>query len=85
LEGEWDRRNLSRESEVLVRAESLEISHHARIRDKIAASKQKGMWMGGLVPLGYDVIDRRLEVINRRRRRSWKSSAVTWNSGPSGS
>ena len=31
-----------------------------RIRDKIAASKQKGMWMGGLVPLGYDVIDRRL-------------------------
>ena len=33
-----------------------------RIRDKIAASKQKGMWMGGLVPIGYDVIDRRLEV-----------------------
>jgi len=33
-----------------------------RIRDKIAASKQKGIWMGGLVPLGYDVIDRRLEV-----------------------
>ena len=26
-----------------------------RIRDKIAASKQKGMWMGGTVPLGYDV------------------------------
>src|SRR6202142_3688940 len=25
-----------------------------RIRDKIAASKAKGMWMGGLVPLGYD-------------------------------
>ncbi len=33
-----------------------------RIRDKIAASKQKGMWMGGLVPLGYDVIERRLEI-----------------------
>jgi len=33
-----------------------------RIRDKIAASKQKGMWMGGLVPLGYDVVDRRLVV-----------------------
>ena len=29
-----------------------------RIRDKIAASKQKGMWMGGVVPLGYDVADR---------------------------
>src|SRR5712672_3383978 len=35
-----------------------------RIRDKIAASKQKGMWMGGLVPLGYDVIERLL-VINQ--------------------
>jgi len=33
-----------------------------RIRDKIAASKRKGMWMGGLVPLGYDVRDRRLVV-----------------------
>jgi site-specific DNA recombinase len=31
-----------------------------RILDKIAASKQKGMWMGGLVPLGYDVHERRL-------------------------
>ena len=28
-----------------------------RIRDKIAASKQKGMWMGGVVPLGYAVED----------------------------
>jgi site-specific DNA recombinase len=33
-----------------------------RIRDKIAASKKKGMWMGGLVPLGYDCVDRRLIV-----------------------
>ncbi|ODS03608.1 hypothetical protein AUC71_00650 [Methyloceanibacter marginalis] len=33
-----------------------------RIRDKIAASKQKGMWMGGAVPLGYDAIDRKLKV-----------------------
>jgi site-specific DNA recombinase len=31
-----------------------------RIRDKIAASKAKGMWMGGNVPLGYDVKDRKL-------------------------
>ena len=31
-----------------------------RIRDKIAASKKKGMWMGGPVPLGYDANDRRL-------------------------
>ena len=34
-----------------------------RIRDKIAASKKKGMWMGGPIPMGYDVKDRRL-VIN---------------------
>jgi len=34
-----------------------------RIRDKIAASKKKGMWMGGNPPLGYDVKDRGL-VIN---------------------
>jgi len=33
-----------------------------RIRDKIAASKQKGLWKGGLPPLGYDVQDRRLVV-----------------------
>ncbi len=29
-----------------------------RIRDKIAASKKKGMWMGGVLPLGYDSIDK---------------------------
>ena len=34
-----------------------------RIRDKIAASKKKGMWMGGTVPLGYDAKDRTL-IIN---------------------
>ena len=33
-----------------------------RIRDKIAASKKKGMWMGGLPSLGYDVKDRKLIV-----------------------
>ncbi len=33
-----------------------------RIRDKIAASKKKGMWMGGTVPLGYDVVERGLVV-----------------------
>jgi len=31
-----------------------------RIRDKIAASKKKGMWMGGVVPIGYDLQDRHL-------------------------
>src|SRR5437660_1137335 len=33
-----------------------------RIRDKIAASKKKGMWMGGNVPLGYDASERTLIV-----------------------
>ena len=33
-----------------------------RIRDKIAASRKKGIWMGGNPPLGYDIIDRKLVV-----------------------
>src|SRR5258708_1875012 len=40
-----------------------------RIRDKIAASKQKGMWMGGWVPIGYDRKDRTL-VINEDEART---------------
>ena len=35
-----------------------------RIRDKFAASRAKGMWMGGFVPLGYDVKNRKL-VVNK--------------------
>src|SRR6266853_3230093 len=35
-----------------------------RIRDKIAASKKKGMWMGGLPPLGYQARDRGLVVVD---------------------
>ena len=35
-----------------------------RIRDKIAASKKKGMWMGGFVPLGYEVRERKLVVVD---------------------
>ena len=33
-----------------------------RIRDKVAASRKRGMWMGGYVPLGYDVRERKLVV-----------------------
>jgi hypothetical protein len=33
-----------------------------RIRDKFAASRRKGMWMGGWAPLGYDIKDRKLVV-----------------------
>jgi DNA invertase Pin-like site-specific DNA recombinase len=40
-----------------------------RIRDKIAASKKKGMWTGGLPPLGYEVRDRKL-VVNTEEART---------------
>ena len=40
-----------------------------RIRDKIAASKKKGMWMGGLPSLGYDVKNRKL-VVNEEEART---------------
>lgn len=40
-----------------------------RIRDKISASKKKGMWMGGCPPLGYDVKERRL-VINEQEAKT---------------
>ena len=43
-----------------------------RIRDKIAASKKKGMWMGGIVPLGYRVENRKL-VVN-----SEEAKTVRW-------
>ena len=35
-----------------------------RIRDKIAASKRKGMWMGGVPPFGYRAQDRKLVIID---------------------
>jgi DNA invertase Pin-like site-specific DNA recombinase len=34
-----------------------------RIRDKIGASKKKGMWMGGYVPIGYEAKDRSLVIV----------------------
>ena len=40
-----------------------------RVRDKIAASKKKGMWMGGMPPLGYDVKDRKL-IVNEDEART---------------
>src|SRR4051812_35171285 len=33
-----------------------------RIRDKISASKRKGLWVGGMVPLGYDTKERKISV-----------------------
>src|SRR5215211_3793729 len=34
-----------------------------RIRDKIAASKRKGLWVGGMAPLGYEVKDHKIVVV----------------------
>jgi hypothetical protein len=39
-----------------------------RFRDKFAASRRKGMWMGGCPPLGYDVVDRKLMVNDEEAR-----------------
>lgn len=39
-----------------------------RIRDKIAASKRKGLWMGGLVPLGYEADGRTLKIVEAEAR-----------------
>src|SRR5471030_270063 len=33
-----------------------------RIRDKIAASKRKGIWVGGMAPIGYDTKDRKISI-----------------------
>ena len=48
-----------------------------RIRDKIAASKRKGMWMGGTPPIGYELKDKKLLVNKPRRRSSGTSFAAT--------
>jgi site-specific DNA recombinase len=33
-----------------------------RVRDKMAASRRKGKWVGGSVPMGYDVVNKKLEI-----------------------
>jgi site-specific DNA recombinase len=40
-----------------------------RIRDKFAASRKKGMWMGGWAPLGYEVSDRKLVIVEEDAKR----------------
>src|SRR3984893_2023494 len=48
-----------------------------RIRDEIAASKKKGMWMGGVPPLGYEARGRKLVLFRPRRRPCGSSFAAT--------
>ena len=40
-----------------------------RIRDKIAASKRKGLWVGGMAPLGYETKDRKITVVEEEAER----------------
>lgn len=55
-----------------------------RVRDKIASSRQRGIWMGGMPPLGYDVVDRKLvpnpaeaDLVNRIFERFVAIGSVT--------
>jgi DNA invertase Pin-like site-specific DNA recombinase len=51
-----------------------------RIRDKIAASKRKRMWMGGVPPLGYRVQCRKLDIIDSEAETCASSSTAMPNS-----
>ena len=50
-----------------------------RIRDKIAASKRKGMWMGGRAPLGYDAKDRKLVTNEEEAKLVNICTSNTWS------
>ncbi len=54
-----------------------------RIRDKIAASKRKGMWMGGMCPVGYRPHERTLSVDEEQALKvrlifNFESPRVSW-------
>lgn len=51
-----------------------------RIRDKVAASRRKGIWMGGWAPLGYDIKDRKL-VVNESEAELVRSIFVRFSKG----
>src|SRR6478672_10026326 len=40
-----------------------------RIRDKVAASKRKGLWVGGMLPLGYELKDGKPSIVNEEAHR----------------
>src|SRR5438094_3749075 len=54
-----------------------------RVRDKIAASKRRGIWVGGPVPLGYAAVDKKIVVIPAEAAPSARYLNVTWNWGRS--
>ena len=53
-----------------------------RIRDKFAASRRKGMWMGGTIPLGYDVKNRKLVINEQEADRVRPDARMAWNHPP---
>ena len=53
-----------------------------RIRDKITASRKKGLWTGGVPPLGYDVVDKQL-VVNREEAATVKRLFEAYLDAPS--
>jgi Resolvase, N terminal domain len=56
-----------------------------RIRDKIAASKRKGLWVGGMAPLGYEIKDRKIVVLEEEAEqlcRAWQPEPI--DAAPSG-
>ena len=55
-----------------------------RIRDKIAASKRKGMWMGGFAPIGYLPHERTLVIDEPQAERVREIFGCTWNWGACG-
>jgi DNA invertase Pin-like site-specific DNA recombinase len=50
-----------------------------RIRDKIVASKRKGLWVGGTLPLGYEMKDGKIASSKKKLNWSDQSSGDTWN------
>ncbi len=54
-----------------------------RIRDKVAASRRKGIWMGGWAPLGYDIRDRKL-LVNEPEAKLVRSIFTRFARGKSG-
>src|SRR5262249_21207715 len=54
-----------------------------RVRDKIAASKRKGIWVGGPVPLGYAAVDKKIVVVPAEVRRFARSLRAISSLAPS--
>jgi hypothetical protein len=66
LGGSWQvppRRAATRRGAYAIDLAALAAVIGERVRDKIAASKRKGLWVGGPVPLGYAAVDKKILVV----------------------